>query len=228
MAFRPRVLHQAKGYCHHEPWTKVTASLNVLPAKSPDQCPHTATWYVSFNCPRRRKIASQSAVKDLLSSLDTTRLLHTSLSSQYRLLDFETHSIGKLLGTNSILANELTSTFSKFTRSYRDVIECIPKLLDLQIATIAKISPIEYSLELNVLEHISVEDEEAHENEPCGLPDVDEELASFDSRLLALINGARQSLESDNPDRARHVTTSVRELFMQLLHGLAPDAEIKQ
>ena len=56
------------------------------------------------------------------------------------------------------------------------MIECIPKLPDLQIATIAKFSPIEYSLELNVLEHISVEDEEAHENEPCGLPDVDEDL----------------------------------------------------
>ena len=32
---------------------------------------------------------------------------------------------------------------------------------------------------------------------------------------------------SRNPDRARHVTTSVRELFSQVLHGLAPDEEVR-
>ena len=52
--------------------------------------------------------------------------------------------------------------------------------------------------------------------------------AGFDDRLLILINGARDSLRSDNPDRERHVTTSVRELFTQILHGLAPDDELRQ
>ena len=46
--------------------------------------------------------------------------------------------------------------------------------------------------------------------------------------MLNLLNGARQSLQSDNPDRARHVTTSVRELFTHILHGLAPDDEIRK
>ena len=170
-------------------------------------------------------IASQSSIRELLSSLDTTRLLHTSLSCQFRLLDLEATSIGRLVGASSFLSNDLTATFSKLTRSYRDVIECIPRIPELQIPLIAKYSPIEYSLELDVLDRISVDEDE--EVAPEGLPTVDDELASFDGRLLTLINGARQSLRSDNPDRARHVTTSLRELFTQILHGLAPDDEIR-
>lgn len=172
-------------------------------------------------------VAQKSAINNLLSSLDTTRLLHTSLTSQYRLLDLETRSFGNLLGVSNAFANELTSTFGKLTRSYRDVIENIPTLPKLHIPTIAKYSPIEYSLELEVLKRISFDDEEAQDSDLEGLPDIDTALVSFDDRLLALINGARQALNSENPDRARHVTTSVRELFTQVLHGLAPDAEIK-
>jgi hypothetical protein len=142
------------------------------------------------------------------------------------LLDLETHSLGRLIGSSTIFANELTATFGKLTRSYRDVIECFPRIPELQIPFITTFSPLEYSLELDVLERISVEQDEDVEVE--GLPLVDHELASFDDRLLILINGARKSLKSDNPDRARHITTSVRELFTQILHGLAPDEEIRK
>lgn len=175
-----------------------------------------------------KSIASQTVVSDLLSSLDTTKILHTSLTSQFRLLGLEAHSIGKLLGASAVLANDLTATFSNLTRSYRDVIESIPQIPDFQVPLIAKYSPLEYSLQLDVLERISVEEDKPETTAPEGLPSVDEELASFDDKLLNLINGARESLKSDNPDRARHVTTSARELFTHVLHGLAPDAKIKK
>lgn len=169
-------------------------------------------------------IATLPSATDLLSSLDTTRLLHTSLSSQYRLLDLETHSFGSLIDASNVLSNDLAATFSKLTRSYRDVIEAIPVIPQDFVPFIATYSPMEYSLELDVLEGISVERDEEAEVEP--LPSVDDELASFDGRLLTLLKGARESLNSDNPDKARHVTTSARELFTHILHGLAPDAEI--
>jgi hypothetical protein len=171
-------------------------------------------------------IASQSSITDLLSSLDTTRLLHTSLSSQYRLLDLEANSFGRLIDASTILANDLTATFSKLTRSYRDVIECFPSIPQPQVTFIAKYSPIEYSLEMDVLERISVEHDE--DIEVQGLPSIDDELASFNDQLLILVNGARESLKSDNPDRARHVMTSVRELFRHILHGLSPVDEIRK
>lgn len=174
-------------------------------------------------------IASEPSVTHLLSSMDTTRLLHTSLASQFRLLSLEAASIGSCIDASAYIANDLTSTFSKFTSSYRELIECIPNIPEHQIPFIAKHSPAEYLLEINVLEQISVEDiEENEDTDGWGcLPSVDEELESFDDRLLILLNGARESLNSDNPDRARHVTTSVRELFTQILHGLAPDDKIR-
>jgi len=171
-------------------------------------------------------IASQSSVTSLLSSLDTTRLLHTSLSSQYRLLHLESASFGSRIEASKLFANDLTSTFSKFTRSYRDLVECIPAIPETHIPFVAKYSPIEYSLEVDVLEQISVDDEE-DEKQSIGLPTIDDELAIFDDKLLNFINGARQSLASENPDKARHVTTSIRELFTHILHGLAPDDEIR-
>ncbi|MES2791731.1 MAG: hypothetical protein V4719_19075 [Planctomycetota bacterium] len=168
-------------------------------------------------------IAMEPSVSHLLSSVDTTRLLHTSLSAQYRLLSLETASFGSLIGASTLFANDLSSTLGKFTSSYRDLVECIPTIPESQVPFITKYSPIEYSLELEVLEQISTDEPSEEDVE---LPEVDEELALFDDKLLILINGARQSLTSDNPDKIRHVTTSIRELFTHIIHGLAPDAEI--
>ncbi len=171
-------------------------------------------------------IASLRSTTEPLASFDTSRLLYTSLSSQVRLLDLETHSFGNLIGATNLFTNDLAATFSKLTSSYRDVIESIPKISKQLVPFVATYAPIEYALELDVIEGITVEDDEAQDLEP--LPSVDDELASFDERLLALLKGARQSLDSDNPEKARHVTTSVREFFTHILHELAPDHEINQ
>ena len=171
-------------------------------------------------------IAALPSTTDLLSSIDTNRLLHTSLSSQVRLLDLETHGFGNLIDASNLLSNDLAATFSKLTGSYRDVIESIPSISQSIVPFIATYAPVEYALELDVIEGVTVEADEEQECDP--LPPVDEELISFDEQLLSLLNGARQSLNSDNPEKARHVTTSVRELFTHILHGLAPDSEIKK
>ncbi|MCT0217842.1 hypothetical protein KQ304_02340 [Synechococcus sp. CS-1329] len=171
-------------------------------------------------------ITSLSTTRDLLSSLDTTRLLHTSLSSQYRLLDLESQKFGSMIGASNVWANDLAATFGKFTSSYRDVVDAItvvPQNIGPLIATYA---PIEYSLELDVIERVTIESED--EPNYDALPSLDEELATFDDRLLILLNGARDSLNSSNPDKTRHVTTSVRELFTHIIHGLAPDDDIKK
>lgn len=142
------------------------------------------------------------------------------------MLHLEAASFGSRIEASHFFTNDLTSTFSKFTRSYRDLIECLPEFPVTQIPFVAKYAPVEYSLEVDVLESISVDFIE-EEEETRGFPSVDDELAAFDGNLLNLINGARQSLASDNPDKARHVTTSVRELFTHIIHVLAPDEEIK-
>jgi len=171
-------------------------------------------------------IASQSSVTQLLSSLDTMCLLHTSLNSQYRLFHLEEASFGSRIAASNQFANNLISTFSKFTRSYRDLFEYVPQIPETHIPFVAKYSSAEYSLEIEVLEKISV-DENEEEETLNGLPSVDDELATLDDKLLNLIKGARQSLTSDNPEKARHTITSLRELFTQVLHRLAPDDQVK-
>jgi Predicted pPIWI-associating nuclease len=52
-------------------------------------------------------------------------------------------------------------------------------------------------------------------------------LAELNQELLTLLKGAQQTLESENPDRVRHFSASLRELFTNILHLLAPDDEVK-
>lgn len=171
-------------------------------------------------------IVPQSSVIKLLSSLDATKLFDTSLSSQLRLFALESSSFGQLINASKNLGKALTDRFSDLTRSYCGVIECFPTVSPRSVPIIAKFAPMEYSLEVNILERISVVGREVSDGET--LPSIDDELRSFDDKLLRLVNGARESLKGSNPDRVRHVMVSVRELFTHILHALAPDPEIRE
>ena len=48
-------------------------------------------------------------------------------------------------------------------------------------------------------------------------------LPQLDPALLILYQGAITSLDSNNPDKQRHVAVSLRELFTHILHILSPD-----
>jgi len=52
-------------------------------------------------------------------------------------------------------------------------------------------------------------------------------LGKIDPQLVRLYKGACESLAGNNPDRARHILTSLRELLYTLLRRLAPDEEVK-
>jgi len=58
------------------------------------------------------------------------------------------------------------------------------------------------------------------------ITDIPRLVASVGSDLLPLYRGALEAIRSKNPDRIRHASTSLRELFTQILHRLAPDPEV--
>ena len=60
-----------------------------------------------------------------------------------------------------------------------------------------------------------------------GIEALEYQLANIDPDLLNLLWGARAALETPNPDRARQVMVSLRELVTHVLHLLAPDASIQ-
>ena len=57
---------------------------------------------------------------------------------------------------------------------------------------------------------------------------IEAALAKINPSLCKLWHGANLAAISDNPDKARHALTSLRELFTQVIHHLAPDAKVKK
>ncbi|MEX0799882.1 MAG: hypothetical protein WD379_01540 [Dehalococcoidia bacterium] len=51
-------------------------------------------------------------------------------------------------------------------------------------------------------------------------------IASLGAELLVPYRGAAEAIRSNNPDRIRHAAGSLRELFTQVLHRLAPDSDV--
>lgn len=60
------------------------------------------------------------------------------------------------------------------------------------------------------------------------LPAVDELLQELDPALLVPLQGARARLLSQDPDRGRQVSVSLRELLDHLFRTIAPDEKVKE
>lgn len=190
---------------------------------------------------RLRATIKGLAINDSLTSafarIDTTRMFSASLLAQTKLAAFDRLSIGTLAGIDTAFSKALTVNFGNLTRSYQSLLDAASTRESLfkHVPFITTYAPVEYYREVEVLERITVEEEEAEHDDELVIgealsesaPSVDALLADFNDSLCRLLQGARSSLVSDNPDRARHVTASVRELFTQVLHALAPDDEIR-
>ena len=66
------------------------------------------------------------------------------------------------------------------------------------------------------------------------ITDIDQEtsdcvslLKYIDDKFVTLYLGARDALNGDNADKARHALTSLREMLSHLLRRLAPDTDVK-
>lgn len=182
-------------------------------------------------------MALNDTLKSAFAKIDTTRMLSASLVAQTKLAAFDRLSIGTLAGIDTALSKALTINLGNFTRSYQSLLETASTRESLlkHVPFITTYSPVEYYREIEVLQRITVEDDEAENEDEIvirealseSLPSVDALLEDFNDQLCRLLQGARDSLASNNPDCARHVTTSVRELFTQVLQALAPDNEIR-
>ena len=170
--------------------------------------------------------------------IDTTRMFSASLLAQTKLASFDRLSLGRLARIDAAFSKALTINFGNLTRSYQSLLDAAStrEALSKHVPFITTYPPVEYYREVEVLESISVEDEDTEDDDELvitealseSFPSVDALLADSNDGLCRLLQGARDSVISDNPDRARHVTTSVRELFTQVLHTLAPDDGVRE
>lgn len=146
------------------------------------------------------------------------------------------------LGSRITLATEpkgyLTSSFIGLTDSYSALLKSFENnpLSYTQInPSISRIAPIEYFSTANLLEAISVEEditpeEELLKNEIQYENEImlSSHLPRIDERLYKMWKGAIEAYNSNNSDRVRHFSTSIRELYTHLFHILAPDDAIEK
>jgi Predicted pPIWI-associating nuclease len=167
--------------------------------------------------------------------MDMSRMLSASLVAQQRLAVLDRVPLGSLVGADATFRRSVAAHLGRLTRSYERLLAgaAQPSLV-ARLPLIAAYAPVEYFRHVQTLESVSivaVDGDDALVTVDASLddavPGIDDLLREFDGSLCPLLVGARQALAGRNPDRARHVTTSLRELFTQVLHSLAPDDGVR-
>lgn len=127
--------------------------------------------------------------------------------------------------------SDMSSSFERFTVSL-PALPDISRLPEFAVPSASRELLLEgYALEaLHDDEEIETLDVTIIEQVEIARGEVTEGLVlleQVDRRFAKAYAGARASLDSDNPDRVRHVLVSLRELWGHLLRFLAPDQDVK-
>jgi Predicted pPIWI-associating nuclease len=182
--------------------------------------------------PQRCSIEVQSHLTEIakFSKLSQISLSHLTLE----------RDVGNALKVGLSTQSVLQRTLNDFGKSYSKLIASLsdnPASIISLSPLVSRYSAVEFFNGVKVAESVTVESDEFElEKETHQLEkDIQQETESVLEELLGRLNaelivplhGARQSLESINPDRVRHFTTSLRELFTHVLHTLSPDDKVK-
>ena len=183
------------------------------------------------------------AIKDESFKLTTEYIgaPQIALQTQKALSGIDWLHAGNGLGVDILDQSRIQESFLGLSNSYSNLFLMAeagqPPIVSLP-KSVAAISSIEYFHSTNLLsqttyikpahgllpaeEHII---EEIHGNTNDELL---AQLEKMDAGLKSMFQGAIYALNSSNPDRVRHFSTSLRELFTHVLHKLSPDNEIRR
>ena len=160
-----------------------------------------------------------------------------SLYTEKSLANFPWVDIGQKIGLNNISKNLIGDSFLSLSTGYSDLLNSFKlnpaSYIDLS-PSLTKIAPIEYYTSANLLEIISSTEEITKEEELLKKEiqyeneySLNVYLPKINSGLLNMWKGAVETFNSNNSDKVRQFTVSLRELFGHLMHLLAPDDKIK-
>jgi len=167
--------------------------------------------------------------------MDMSRILSASLVAQQRLSVLDRVPLGSLVDADATFRRSVAAHLGRLTRSYERLLaDATQPSLVARLPLVAAYAPVEYFRHVQTLESVSILAVDADDalvtvdaSVDDAVPGIDDLLREFDGSLCRLLVGARQALAGKNPDRSRHVTTSLRELFTQVLHSLAPDDGVR-
>lgn len=202
----------------------------------------SATAYSTFNLVDKGKNLATIIGTQNLSALSIqssiVKATEFSLFAEKSLYGITTENLGSRITLAIEPKNYLTSSFLELSESYSTLLKSFENnpLSYIQISpSISRIAPLEYFSTANLLEAISVaeditpeeellKNEIQYENEIL----LSSHLPRIDTGLYKMWKGAIEAYNSNNSDKVRHFSTSIRELYTHLLHILAPDDAIKK
>ena len=178
----------------------------------------------------------QEIMKSLSAPLDTSAMLSASLIAESKLFELQRFPLGAAINAAASLQDSLSRNLDRFTANYRKLVDFTdyqPSIIETLKPDIIQYPSYEVFREAELLEQITVpEDEQVvlDEYEVIAIPEertLEDRLGEINSDLPNLLQGARAALKADNPDRARHVASSLRELIGYILRQLAPEDKIR-
>lgn len=161
-----------------------------------------------------------------------------SLFAEKSLSTFTLNDIGSRIGLQKSARESITENFLKVSQDYSGLLKSFDtnpnSLIELSPSLIESV-PKEFYSGANLLESISADEQKTSEEELLK-NDIQYENEYSLHKYLPLINaglysiwkGAIETFNSNNSDKVRQFTASLRELFTHVMHLLSPDEEIRK
>ncbi len=181
------------------------------------------------------------AIKDEPFKLTTeyTSAYQVATQTQNILSGIDWLHAGSGLGIDILDQSRMQESFLGLSNSYSDLFlksEAVQPAIVSLPKSVAAISSIEYFHNANLLSlatyikpnlgYLPVEEHIVEEIHGNAHEELFAQLEKMNAGLKSMFQGAVYAFNSSNPDRVRHFSTSLRELFTHVLHELSPDDEI--
>jgi len=194
-------------------------------------------WQAKFTLPQFKPPQIDFAQIELQSQF--AKISEISIFAERMLARLDLDKISDSLNIAQDFQATFRNTFLDLNESYSHLLKSFeaPRINILSFPpAVTCLPPIEFYSAVFLAKQISYYPHPPlHEQEPIcreiaeeTADSMEESLAKIDPHLIRLWSGAIKALDSKNPDKVRHYIISLRELFTQVLHRLAPDERVKQ
>lgn len=178
---------------------------------------------------------------------DACRLV-TEQVGNYRLIDetqktlssIEWSNVGSGLQADVLERTKIQSSFLDLSNSYSGLFvpaADVRPYFDSMPSSIVNLPSDEYYHSANLLAQVTLpgltpdyfDDEPFHDEKEFEVHDVlMVHLQEMDIGFVKMLRGAEQALSSDNVDKVRHFSVSLRELYTHIVSKLSPDTDVKK
>ena len=220
---------------NYKPWYEETILKSPLSALIISQLTQSKVGKAatSINNLLNTDVLSQFSVQSSIA-----KMTELSVFAEKYLVSFPWDNLGSKINITDPTKDLISSNFLGVSKHYSSLLKSFeenPISFTKISPALTKSAPIEYFTGANLLEAISVDEEQIAEEEIIKneiLLENESSLTSYlprlDTGLTKMWHGANAALSSSNPDKVRHFSASVRELFTHVMHILAPDEQIKK